>query len=226
MPRTSRRPRTNATSACRGCQKNRKRCEKNPGEKTCTNCEKHDLVCDFTPGRKRGPKPKSIDSSLHADQLGTFQLHNFNTVPLYSISNSHGELYSPEFCHINISQGTIPSQTYVNDNYNIMHSTYLFQYDSNNMLPSFYNDPFSNNLDNFSSSQPNFYSNHHALANDLENSSYEQSPPEFYKFNNSQGIASSNAYNIVTSIDASQNTTSINFNNPLLSFNNNSFSGN
>ncbi|CAG8621083.1 14542_t:CDS:1 [Acaulospora morrowiae] len=162
----------------------------------------YNLFCYFTPGKKRGPKPKSIDTSSHAgpNQFGTFQI-----LPLYFVSNSHGEPYLTELCYISNSQEIVPSQTYVNDNYNTMQETDYFPYKS----------------DNFSSPQPDFYNNHHALANDLDISPYEQPPPEFCNSNNSQGFASSNAYNTMTSIDDSQNTP-IDFNSPLPSIHNSS----
>ncbi|KAF0487841.1 hypothetical protein F8M41_022472 [Gigaspora margarita] len=57
-------PRTNATLACKYCQKRHDRCERLSEEHTCMNCRKRNRPCISVPGYKRGPKTRKLIMEL------------------------------------------------------------------------------------------------------------------------------------------------------------------
>lgn len=66
------RKRRHSTRACIHCIRAKRRCVLKPSERKCARCKNRREVCNFEPQKKRGRKPKEIQSPQYNGELYSF----------------------------------------------------------------------------------------------------------------------------------------------------------
>ncbi|RHZ69746.1 hypothetical protein Glove_279g12 [Diversispora epigaea] len=73
-------PRKHSTHACTGCAIVKRRCILMPSETKCVRCQNSKEICTFKLQKKRGPKPKRVESSKSDEETFPFNL-NYKFLP-------------------------------------------------------------------------------------------------------------------------------------------------